>query len=798
MQIIRRHILIISLLFSITIPVVSGWAVKSAALDALWLHYPLHSAFIGFGALCSITVAVLLIMMVNSQHILKNYFFVGLALLIMGILHAFHAMLHIDNSFVFLHSIGVMFGGVVLVGVWLPSGWLNNRVQLLLVIVTIITAFTTGISVIALNGSWLEMFAFNNFSNIAINANFIATVGFLAATLFFIKQEFKRKSLPEKTSDKTALFFANYSLIFAISCFMFQFSSIWDTAWWLWHFYQLLASVLALIYIFIELGVLQRQFIENRDQIANMNSLLETKVNERTAELEKASQYKTDFLSRMSHELRTPLNAIIGSAQLIEKDPAVSNLNKTNALQILQSGDHLLALINEILDLSKIEAGKVKMDLTEVSISNLLEECYSVIRPLTDQRHISLKLKTKDCEKLYIKADFIRIKQVILNILSNAVKYNREFGDITIHCELLGDDKVKVNISDTGFGISAENQEKLFQPFSRLGAEYGDQEGTGIGLVIAHKIIELLGGVISVESVPGKGSTFSIEMQTIPAPEIEPSRSRKSEEEGTPYDDIVFNSEAKILLAEDNLTNQHVLKQQLELLGFTDLTFADNGEIALHKWKKNNFDLLMTDISMPLMDGYELSKIIRQEEQGQRKPIIAFSANVFSEDEKRSFASGMDDFIIKPAKLEDLKRVLAKWLPHEKSKNKALEFVVDSKKDDVLDTSMLIEMIGDNKESHCFLLKSFLGSTPDIIEDLKKAYDARLQENITDQAHKLKSSARSIGAHQLADFCEELQHAGENGQWQVIDQQFPRLDNLFEELRDAANDYCKVEWSNQE
>jgi HPt (histidine-containing phosphotransfer) domain-containing protein len=158
----------------------------------------------------------------------------------------------------------------------------------------------------------------------------------------------------------------------------------------------------------------------------------------------------------------------------------------------------------------------------------------------------------------------------------------------------------------------------------------------------------------------------------------------------------------------------------------------------------------------------------------------------------------MDDFIIKPAKLEDLKRVLAKWLPHEKSKNKALEFVEDSKKDDVLDTSMLIEMIGDNKDSHCFLLKSFLSSTPDIIEDLKKAYDARLQENITDQAHKLKSSARSIGAHQLADFCEELQHAGENGQWQVIDQQFPHLDNLFEELRDAANDYCKVEWSNQE
>ena len=433
--------------------------------------------------------------------------------------------------------------------------------------------------------------------------------------------------------------------------------------------------------------------------------------------------------------------------------------------------------------------------MTKVSITNLLEECYSVIRPLTDQRHIALSLETKDCEKLYINADFIRIKQVILNILSNAVKYNREFGEIKIHCGTFEDEKVKINISDTGFGISEENQEKIFQPFSRLGAEYGEQEGTGIGLVIAQKIIKLLGGKISVKSIPGKGSTFSIEMNTTPAPEIKLSESKENKEESLFFNDIVFNSGSKILLAEDNLTNQHVLKQQLELLGFTNLTFADNGEIALHKWKKNDFDLLMTDISMPLMDGYELCKMIRQEEQGRRTPIIAFSANVFSEDEKRSFASGMDDFIIKPAKLEDLKRVLAKWLPHEKSKEIPPKTIEESKRDDVLETSKLNEMIGDNKESHCSLLKSFLDSTPDIIEDLKKAYNSRLLENITNQAHKLKSSTRSVGANRLADVCEALQHAGESGQWQIIDQQVPRLDGLFEEIRRASHDYCYQEWA---
>ncbi|WP_255211117.1 sensor histidine kinase, partial [Methylogaea oryzae] len=253
------------------------------------------------------------------------------------------------------------------------------------------------------------------------------------------------------------------------------------------------------------------RYISIRTDITHLQAIQEQLVLAKE-QAERASQAKSEFLSRMSHELRTPLNAILGFSQLLQSDPdePLSEEQNESVQQVLKAGWHLLELINEVLDLSKIEAGKVDINPGAVALSDVLDDCRDLLAPLAEPRRITLHEDISGCAAAFIWADRMRLKQVLLNLLSNAVKYNREAGHVHVYCEPVGDDRVRISVADQGCGLSEEQLKRLYEPFNRFDAELGDVQGTGIGLVIARGLVTAMGGSIEVSSRPGEGSVFSV------------------------------------------------------------------------------------------------------------------------------------------------------------------------------------------------------------------------------------------------------------------------------------------------
>lgn len=368
---------------------------------------------------------------------------------------------------------------------------------------------------------------------------------------------------------------------------------------------------------------------------------------------EKASRAKSEFLSRMSHELRTPMNAILGFGQLLEIDEAVLPEQKNQVSEILKAGHHLLELINEVLDLASIENSRINLADELIACDDLLHECMNLAMPLAEQRGITLDYDDDHCSHITIHGDHTRLKEVMLNLLSNALKYNREKGKVSLCCEIVSEDRIRIKVSDTGHGLNDEQIKLLFQPFERLGAEFSDVEGTGIGLAISRRIINLIGGAIGVDSTPGEGSTFWIELErAVESPQSVPLESAGLSEDVESR--ISGGKEFTVLHIEDNPANlrlmEHLFKSRPDINMLSTMTPNQGLELAA----VHQPDLILLDINLPEMDGYEVLKLLKKGVKTKHIPVVAVSANAMFSDIKKGKMAGFDAYLTKPIKIDEL------------------------------------------------------------------------------------------------------------------------------------------------
>ncbi|MDH3326230.1 MAG: EAL domain-containing protein [Gammaproteobacteria bacterium] len=497
---------------------------------------------------------------------------------------------------------------------------------------------------------------------------------------------------------------------------------------------------------------------------------------------EKANAAKTEFLSNMSHELRTPLNAIMGFSQLFTLDNKLAPDLRENGEEIYIAGKHLLELINEVLDLAKIETGNIELSLEQVPITKLLGECNTLSQPFAKQNNIQLQI-TPYITDTFVFADYMRLKQVILNLISNAIKYNSINGSVSVTCTQPNSEKFRINISDTGQGISDSQKENLFQPFNRLGAENSGVEGTGIGLVITKRLVDLMNGTIGVDSNVNSGSTFWIDI---------PCKSDTKQHEGSltlkpnKKEKSAFFGK-KVLVAEDNPVNQKLILQQLKTIGLSS-QIASNGIEAFELWQKNKYDLLLTDCHMPEMDGYQLTKKIRLEEEASnenhRTPIVALTANALKEDEEKCILIGMDDYIAKPVKLNHLKKIIQQWLQIQTNPISDNNIYIDTsnQKSLPIDINILREQVGEQPEIWKQIIDSFISNTPELVTELKTALQNNDLNAVSFVAHKIKSGARSIGANKLTEITQSIESFGKLEQKSAILELQPALDRAISEV----------------
>jgi PAS domain S-box-containing protein len=388
-------------------------------------------------------------------------------------------------------------------------------------------------------------------------------------------------------------------------------------------------------------------------------------------EAERANRAKSEFLSRMSHELRTPLNAVLGFAQLIEGEAQArgEKVLGEHARYIQRGGRHLLALINEMLDLARIEAGALPVMLETVALEPVLEGSSRLLGPTARDRGVRLELPPlpPPARHTLLRADPTRLRQVLLNLLSNAIKYNREGGLVRVQVQPLGD-RVRIDFSDAGPGLTQAQQGRLFQAFERLDADALAIEGAGIGLTLSKALVEMMGGRIGVESEPGQGSTFWIELDRAePAPAgagVAPPRAGSaaatlpSRPDGRPW---------RVLYVEDNPVNQLLLQGMFEHLQGAELQLAASPQAALEQVGQWLPDLLLLDIQLPGMSGFELLQRLRADPQLASRPAVAVSANAMAEDLEQARKAGFDGYLTKPLMLDELQATVQRMLREGRS-----------------------------------------------------------------------------------------------------------------------------------
>lgn len=372
---------------------------------------------------------------------------------------------------------------------------------------------------------------------------------------------------------------------------------------------------------------------------------------------EKANRAKSEFLSSMSHELRTPLNAILGYAQLFEYDDNLQAVQKDNLREIRSAGEHLLRLINDVLDLAKIESGKMQTQLQPVLVARLLSDCFTLVKPQADARGIYLHANYHNLDHACVTADPVRLKQALLNLLSNAIKYNRVGGEVEVTLAALHNNVLRISVRDTGTGIAPHRHDEVFQPFNRLHAEMSKVEGSGVGLVITKQLVEMMNGHIDFTSEYEEGTCFWVDLKR--CGEAVDERPQGTPEVALePAEELLYDTECRVLYIEDNPTNIRLMQQFFSRYRHCTLEVTEEPYLGIFRARSSVPDIIVLDINLPGLDGYEVLNVLQKDPITASIPVIGLSANVMSIDVQKGRDAGFYEYLTKPLQINQLVRVL--------------------------------------------------------------------------------------------------------------------------------------------